>query len=129
MGIPSDHEIIDMIGASDPVYLNSLSPSIEECCQLGIFSQAQALEYIGHRVKLAKMKSVNALPGAKLRTWKEEARDMLANVVLAHVPVENLNFRFKALYVALMIRRVIQAMNKIVDIDDRDYVGNKRLEL
>ena len=153
MGITSDHEIIDLIGAHDASYLNVLSPSLEECCQLGIFSQDQALDYVGHRVKLAKMKNestfgggiggsstttspTNAaaaangiVSGSRLKSWHDEARDLLANVVLAHVPVEDLNFRYKALYVALMVRRVIQAMNKVVEIDDRDYVGNKRLEL
>lgn len=35
----------------------------------------------------------------------------------------------KSIYVALMARRVIQGMNKTLDLDDRDFVGNKRLEL
>lgn len=35
----------------------------------------------------------------------------------------------KASYVALMVRRVILARSDEADIDDRDYVGNKRLEL
>jgi DNA-directed RNA polymerase III subunit RPC2 len=35
----------------------------------------------------------------------------------------------KAMYVALMIRRVIQAENDPTAVDDRDYYGNKRLEL
>jgi len=35
----------------------------------------------------------------------------------------------KACYVALMVRRVILARGDAGDIDDRDYVGNKRLEL
>lgn len=54
---------------------------------------------------------------------------MLATVVLAHIPVENLNFREKSIYAAMMVRRVLQAMNQDVEVDDRDYVGNKRLEL
>ena len=33
------------------------------------------------------------------------------------------------MYVALMIRRVIQAENDPTAVDDRDYYGNKRLEL
>lgn len=33
------------------------------------------------------------------------------------------------MYLALMIRRVIQAENDPTSVDDRDYYGNKRLEL
>lgn len=43
--------------------------------------------------------------------------------------VPDWNFKIKACYVALMVRRVILAQGEAVDIDDRDYVGNKRLEL
>lgn len=35
----------------------------------------------------------------------------------------------KATYTALMVRRVIQAQGDTKVIDDRDYYGNKRLEL
>ena len=59
----------------------------------------------------------------------EEARELLSSVILAHVPVASFTFRPKYIYVALMIRRVITAMFQPVTIDDRDYYGNKRLEL
>jgi DNA-directed RNA polymerase III subunit RPC2 len=59
----------------------------------------------------------------------DEALEVLATVVLAHIPVESLNFREKSIYAAMMVRRVLQAVNHQVEVDDRDYVGNKRLEL
>ena len=43
--------------------------------------------------------------------------------------VEDFNFKMKAMYVALMIRRVIFAEKDRKMVDDRDYYGNKRLEL
>lgn len=43
--------------------------------------------------------------------------------------VENFNFKVKAMYVGLMIRRVIFAEKDRTAVDDRDYYGNKRLEL
>jgi DNA-directed RNA polymerase III subunit RPC2 len=66
--------------------------------------------------------------------WANEATDLFATTVLAHVPVpltENgeLNFRPKAIYVAVMVRRVLQGIMKGGTVDDRDFVGNKRLEL
>jgi len=39
------------------------------------------------------------------------------------------NFKVKAVYMALMIRRVILAHGDDVDVDDKDYYGNKRLEM
>lgn len=59
----------------------------------------------------------------------EEALEVMATVILSHIPVENLNFREKSIYAAVMIRRVLIAMGDEVSVDDRDYVGNKRLEL
>lgn len=39
------------------------------------------------------------------------------------------NFNIKATYLALMVRKVIQAQMDRSLLDDRDYYGNKRLEL
>jgi len=39
------------------------------------------------------------------------------------------NFKVKAVYMALMIRRVILAHGDDVDLDDKDYCGNKRLHM
>ena len=43
--------------------------------------------------------------------------------------MENFNFKAQAMSLALMIRRVIQAEKDPTSVDDRDYYGNKRLEL
>lgn len=69
------------------------------------------------------------------RDWVEEATELLSNTVLAHIPVPlneetgQLNFRPKAIYICVMVRRVLQALLKGGIVDDRDFVGNKRLEL
>ena len=39
------------------------------------------------------------------------------------------DFRPKAIYVCLMVRRIILAMHDETLMDDKDYYGNKRLEL
>jgi hypothetical protein len=45
------------------------------------------------------------------------------------VQVKQWNFKVKAIYMALMVRRVIQAQGDNIEVDDKDYYGNKRLEM
>ena len=66
--------------------------------------------------------------GPRRPAW-EEALEALATIVLAHVPVNGLDFRAKAIFIATMTRRVLMALKDEKMVDDRDYVGNKRLEL
>ncbi|RDD37370.1 DNA-directed RNA polymerase III subunit RPC2 [Trichoplax sp. H2] len=120
MGIECDQEIIQMIGPDEKV-IDALSTSIEECSNVKVFTQLQALSYIGSRVRQRKW-------GAK-KLPVDEARDLLANVVLSHIPVIRYNFRTKCIYIALMIRRIILSQDTQSILDDKDYYGNKRLEL
>ncbi|KAI9315932.1 DNA-directed RNA polymerase III subunit RPC2 [Dichotomocladium elegans] len=123
MGVQSDREIAQLVCGNDHDLHEAFSINIEEASKMRIFTQLQALEYIGGKVK------VNRKFTAVRKTLPEEALEVLATVILSHVPVENLNFREKSIYAAVMIRRVLIAMGDEVNVDDRDYVGNKRLEL
>lgn len=53
----------------------------------------------------------------------------MASVVLSHIPVEYYNFRKKVIYICHMIRQIIQVAQNPETIDDKDYYGNKRIEL
>ncbi|XP_077866954.1 DNA-directed RNA polymerase III subunit RPC2-like, partial [Saccoglossus kowalevskii] len=82
------------------------------------------LKFIGSKIRQRRMW------GSVKKSPTDEARDLLAGTVLAHVPVHKFNFRIKCIYLALMVRRVILAQGDAVKhVDDRDYYGNKRLEL
>jgi DNA-directed RNA polymerase beta subunit len=62
----------------------------------------------------------------------DEAREKLASMVLSHIPVDRAVYDLhpKAIYLAQMARRVILAVNDPETfVDDKDYYGNKRLEL
>ncbi|THH28177.1 hypothetical protein EUX98_g6005 [Antrodiella citrinella] len=123
LGVQSDKEILLLTAGSNDAYKSAFSPSLEEAAKLGIFTQQQALEYIGSKVKVNRK-----MIGPRRPAW-EEALEALATIVLAHVPVNGLDFKAKAIFVATMTRRVLMAMEDEKMVDDRDYVGNKRLEL
>ncbi|CAH0393363.1 unnamed protein product [Bemisia tabaci] len=122
MGFESDQLIVQMIG-SEPLIMSRLLHSLVECED--VCTQLQALNFIGKKMRQKRFFSA----GSKPKSPVDDARDLLATTVLAHVPVENFNFKGKAMYLALMIRRVIQAQDDPEMLDDRDYYGNKRLEL
>lgn len=121
MGMESDQEVVQMVGR-DPRYSAVLLPSIEECAKKGIFTKQKALEHLETKVK----KSIYS--GAS--SEKEgRALSILRHIFLANVPVHQDNFRAKCIYVAVMLRRMIDAFLNKDSMDDKDYVGNKRLEL
>ena len=121
MGVVSDQAVVQLVGREEDV-LSVFAPSLEECANLRIFTQLQALEYIGGKCRQVRT-------WGKPRSKVDEASDVLAGVVLAHVPVVDYNYHMKCVYLALMVRRVILAQDDMVRVDDRDYYGNKRLEL
>ncbi|KAJ1031284.1 hypothetical protein NDA18_002501 [Ustilago nuda] len=123
MGIQADREILQLVVGHDDIYKELFAINLEEAARLGIYTRKQALDYIGARAKASRK------PLSMRRPLSEEALDVLATVIMAHVPVERLNFRPKAIYIASMVRRVLVAMQDEKKVDDRDYVGNKRLEL
>lgn len=125
LGISSDQEIVTLIcGSEQGQYTDILIPSFED--SVNIASQTQALEFIGTRVRVSRTSSSQS---PFKRTTIGDAREFLVDVLLAHIPVQGTCLRSKAIYLALMTRRIIQAKCKDIPMDDRDYLGNKRFEL
>ncbi|RDA93166.1 hypothetical protein CP533_3146 [Ophiocordyceps camponoti-saundersi (nom. inval.)] len=127
LGGLSDCEIMQLVAGSDGTYQDEFLLNFFEATKVGVFTQHQALEYIGARVKMGSRKAQFG-PQAR-RNSIEEGLDALANLIIAHVPIEGLDFYPKAIYVAMMTRRVLMAAQNRKFVDDRDFVGNKRLEL
>ncbi|KAH8899639.1 beta and beta-prime subunits of DNA dependent RNA-polymerase [Thozetella sp. PMI_491] len=123
----TDFEIMALVAGGDVRYQDDFIINFDEAAKVGVYTQQQALEYVGSRVKMGgKLKQVSV--GAR-RSNVEEGADALANVIISHIPVHGLDFYPKAVYVAMMVRRVLMASHDSKLVDDRDFVGNKRLEL
>ncbi|KAH7321048.1 DNA-directed RNA polymerase III 130 kDa polypeptide [Stachybotrys elegans] len=122
----TDYEIMQLVAGSDGRYQDEFSINFEEAAKANVYTQHQALEYVGARVKMGSRKAFG--PQVR-RNNVEEGLDALANIVIAHVTIEGLDFYPKAIYVAMMTRRVLMAAHNPKLVDDRDFVGNKRLEL
>ena len=136
MGMESDQEIAELVSSADLKIANIFVNSMEEPCAAHVKSQKQALEYVGQAIR-AKQKAQSAegsLPQYFPRSRQpvsieDEAREVLAHVVLSHVPVEDYDFVAKRTYIGHVTRRVLAASLDNSLLDDKDYYGNKRLEL
>eukprot|EP00768_Dysnectes_brevis_P005195 gnl/Dysnectes_brevis/3739_a4795_967.p1 GENE.gnl/Dysnectes_brevis/3739_a4795_967~~gnl/Dysnectes_brevis/3739_a4795_967.p1 ORF type:complete len:1136 (-),score=236.33 gnl/Dysnectes_brevis/3739_a4795_967:39-3404(-) len=129
MGVETDQEIISLIG-SDPIYEDAMFGSLEEATSLGIRSQKQALVFLA--------KSFRPRAYATRKSKIDEARDCLASVILNHIPVLvpradkkgfMYNWKPKVVFLATMLRRLVLHSVGLLPADDKDYYGNKRLEL
>ncbi|XP_051174312.1 DNA-directed RNA polymerase III subunit RPC2 [Leptopilina boulardi] len=119
LGFQCDQEIVQMIGTEDNIS-EKLSASLDECQD--IKSQNEALYYLSSKRKQKRFNVVKS-------NLYDEMKDILATNLLSHVPVVDFSFKLKAVHLALMVRKVIMAQNDRSLLDDRDYYGNKRLEL
>ena len=123
-GIQNDAEIMIITSGSDALYQDMFAINYEECSRLNVTTQQEALEWVGSKLKIRN----RAYDKTGARS-PQEALEALRSVIINHVPVVGMDFRPKALYVAFMARRVMMAHADSRLVDDRDYVGNKRLEL
>mmetsp|Transcript_6488 Transcript_6488/g.15811 ORF Transcript_6488/g.15811 Transcript_6488/m.15811 type:complete len:1189 (-) Transcript_6488:33-3599(-) len=120
MGVQTDMELIQVVGV-EPEYVEAMMPSVQECHERGLFTQKAAIKYLEGKLKLLK----------EGKSWGKnvDAWQVISRQVLSHIPVQDDNLAPKIRYLGLVIRRVIAAQHDPRLIDDRDYYGNKRLEL
>ncbi|KAM3205831.1 hypothetical protein P3L10_029241 [Capsicum annuum] len=114
MGMESDQKVVQMIGRD--TWLSALLlPSIKECADLKLYTQQQALEFL-ESDKMLKMPLYSTGPVEK----GTRALSILRDIFLANVPVHQHNFRKKCIYVAVMMRRMMEAILNKDAMDDKD---------
>nr|GEU83267.1 DNA-directed RNA polymerase III subunit 2 [Tanacetum cinerariifolium] len=118
MGMEADQEVVQMLGR-DPQYAALLLPSIEECASAGVYTQQQALEFLEKK----RRKSMSRF------TKDDGVLGVLRDIFIPNIRMRDNNFHLKCVYVVVMIRRMMDAILNKDAMDDKDYVGNKRLEL
>ncbi|XP_076907938.1 DNA-directed RNA polymerase III subunit 2-like [Bidens hawaiensis] len=115
MGMESDQEVVQMLGR-DPQYASLFLPSIADCAGTGVRTQQEALAFLQDKRKYKFDKNDGAL-------------GVLRDDLIPNIPVRENNFYLKCVYVMVMLRRMMDAIINKDAMDDKDYVGNKRLEL
>lgn len=134
MGMSSDAEIVDLICSESRKSIDRdvLLPSLEVAHAANVWTTEQALRYLVGKLKM----SMNFVPvklsnqyDHRRKSQLDNVRELLSTTVVAHIPVINGNYRPKYIYICQMVRRLIKALDNPDYIDDRDYYGNKRLEL
>ena len=138
MGVESTAQMLQLISWDE----RQLEPSLDQLAALGIDTPTAALAYLGARIKAygsggggggGNWGSTAAEATARLprhRRQVAQALEFLSSVLLSHVPCEPpLSMADKRLYLAVMVRGVLAASQHPEALDDKDYYGNKRVEL
>eukprot|EP00392_Amoebophrya_sp_AT5.2_P009184 g9212.t1 len=141
MGVVHDQEIFQMIGrggagsSETARFITQLLPSFQEAKDLGVFTQQQALEYLGKQMKdrfiSSRAASATGPNAAPLVSKAQQAR-LALEIVFSHVQQDkksSVPMLPKVRYLCIMIRRIFDAeANPSHLVDDKDYYGNKRIE-
>lgn len=99
MGVESDEEVLQLVG-TEAAFANLLIPTLQHCKEEGVYTRQQALDYLASKVKsTSRPGGPGGGPGGafqrRTRSKVDEAREILANVVLCHVPVVHFDYQQK----------------------------------
>ncbi|KAH7727814.1 dna-directed rna polymerase [Aphelenchoides avenae] len=120
LGFVSDRDILEHIiyDFEDPEMMEMVKPSLDEA--FVIQEQNVALNFIGAR---------GAKPGVTKEQRIKYAREILQKEMLPHVGVSDHCETKKAYFMGYMVHRLLLAALGRRELDDRDHIGNKRLDL
>jgi DNA-directed RNA polymerase beta subunit/intein/homing endonuclease len=132
LGIESDYDIINYVSLdkNDIDMINIINLSLENCKDdngVKILTQEQAITYLVTKVKVSKRVRYNETDkDIKNQEKKLYLKHLLNYNFLPHIDNNAIN---KGYYVCYMIHRLLQCYLKRIEIDDRDSLVNKRIDL
>ena len=120
LGFVADRDILEHIiyDFEDPEIMELVKPSLDEA--FVIQEQNVALNFIGSR---------GAKPGVTKERRIKYAKEILQKEMLPHVGVSDFCETKKAYFLGYMVHRLLLAALGRRELDDRDHLGNKRLDL
>ncbi|KAI1729131.1 RNA polymerase rpb2, domain 6 domain-containing protein [Ditylenchus destructor] len=127
MDYESDFVIASAVGHEEG-FVAAMGPSLDEAASLNVVTKFDALKYLSSKIKLRKFAGPSGA-GSFQSIREHDALDFLRNSMISHVSAIGGNMKMKAIYLGLMIRRLIQSERGDYEADDRDFYGNKRIEL
>lgn len=135
MGMESDKEALALIGMSDSTR-QAVSLSIRDCQALGVCNRVEAIDYLATLMRVrspyggtfgARSGDRSELSATELK--HAEVMDVLQRQVLGNISsTREVNLAEKAICLCLMARRLLCTPGESI-INDKDYYGNKRVEL
>ncbi|CAJ0955646.1 unnamed protein product, partial [Mesorhabditis belari] len=120
LGFVSDRDILEHIiyDFDDPEMMEMVKPSLDEA--FVIQEQNVALNFIGTR---------GAKPGVTKEQRIKYAKEILQRELLPHIGISDFCETRKAYFIGYMVHRLLLAALGRRELDDRDHIGNKRLDL
>ncbi|VUZ43037.1 unnamed protein product [Hymenolepis diminuta] len=135
MGITSDHEILLSVGCEEAIW-TKVVPSVKQCKEAKVFTTLEACRWLQSKLKTPRFRSVKiATLGGKStsditdRDIQADIQRMLRDIIVTHVPMEKMNFQDRFIFIGQMIRYLILLEDGQIPPDDRDFYGNKRIDL
>ncbi|RTG89824.1 DNA-directed RNA polymerase III subunit RPC2 [Schistosoma bovis] len=135
MNITSDQELLQLIGTEESVWANFV-PSLKLCLEYNIHTCLDACNWLHSRLRQPRYRTAFGA-SRTLRTAANiletdiilEIQRFLRDIIITHIEMEKLNFAPRAFFLGQMVRYLILANEKRIPPDDRDFYGNKRIEL
>ena len=120
LGFESDRDILEHVvyDFEDQEMMERIKPSLDEA--FVIQDRNVALSFIGTR---------GARPGVTKEKRIKYAKEILQKEMLPHVGISDYCESKKAYFLGYMVHRLLLAALGRRELDDRDHIGNKRLDL
>ncbi len=119
LGITNDDDIIQFITPTrDKRVIDLLQPSFDEACI--ITDQQTAIQYMSQNIK-------NILPS--LDEQMERVKYLLLKEFFPHIGMDQGSSRSKAFLLGHAVNKCLLTYLGVIDTDDRDHFGNKRIDL